>query len=47
MNKFFSFSQRLTDTSVSSAAASQHSCFTSYSECYGAKGFLKTTKIAW
>lgn len=29
-----------------SAAASQHSCFTSYSQWYGIKGFLKTTKIA-
>lgn len=24
----------------------QHSCFTSYSQWYGTKGFLKTTKIA-
>lgn len=29
-----------------SAASSQHSCFTSYSQWYGTKGFLKTTKIA-
>lgn len=29
-----------------SAAASQHSCFTSYSQWYGTKGFLKPTKIA-
>lgn len=36
----------LTGSAPFSAASSQHSCFTSYSQWYGTKGFLKTTKIA-
>lgn len=36
----------LTGSAPFSAASSQHSCFTSYSQWYGTKGFIKTTKIA-
>lgn len=40
------FGTGLTGSAPFSAASSQHSCFTSYSQWYGTKGFLKTTKIA-